>query len=176
MRSEEDPPGDMKMAYYMMTQNDIQTYNAIQSDAIVAYRAIAKDVREKMNFESGKFSCYNDRTADPEGYRAYCQLERAVYQAIDEATRDVVASYDARMDKLFTSLIQIPAKTKKEVCTLGAIRAREMGISNVWIRNISKPRDDFLHHCVQSWYIYTEDGVWYQKMNENNKARHEIIF
>ncbi len=164
------------MAYYMMTENDVETFWTIRAEARQAYMKIAEAVRESMGFETGRFSSYNDKHADPEGYRAYCQLSARVEKEVTKATRGVVADYDAKIGAFFSGLIQVPAKTKAEVCKLGARYAQNSGLVEAEILNITKPRDYDFHDMTQHWYVYVENGIWYQKMHKSNKARHEIAF
>lgn len=162
------------MTYYIMTEENYYEFIAIKNTYWDTYLEIQREVFTANDFDYKGWS-YNDRQANPEGFRQYRVKQARVEKEVKTAN---ISNYDAYLYKMAKCLIKCicpDGKVKKDVIADSARKLDLTDIENARIVNIGKARDTGVHSINQYWIIFKENGKWFFKMDETCKTKHEIV-
>lgn len=163
------------MVYYLMTTEQMYTfynlYRYNQGEICEARKMV-----EEKHATVTNASSYIEREAIPN----YKRLYRAYKIELAEVTAPLYTERNQKVNELLSECVRLMSKTKKACCEEGAMISNTMGGDEYHILNVTFSKyNDFSTvpdwvNVSQYWYIYKDDGKWFQKMNKGCKAKHEI--
>lgn len=164
------------MVYYLMTTEQMNAYykaNAYKMEERINAREMVK-----ANHSAVATASSLDARKIPDFFRLYDAYEKEVAKVMDP----LYSERNAKVGEVLNHCPTLISKTKKACCEEGARIAEAMGCEECHILNVTFSKDKVNKYSTvpnsvyraQYWYLYKDEGKWFQKMQKSCKARHEI--